>query len=331
MNPTISVILPIYNTERYLRQCLESVCGQTFESLQIICINDGSTDGSGAIMDEFAKKDPRVEVIHKENGGYGKGVNTGLAVARGQYIGIVEPDDYVDITMFEKLYRAAEAADFPDIVKAAYSRVRKPDTDEESIVDCFYLHNVKHVGVRFTIDQDAELLFHHPSIWTAIYRKDFLDANSIHMKEIPGAGWADNPWLMETLTSAESIVYIDEPVYFYREFENGSSSNVKDPSIIYDRWLDMDEIVLRKKIKSPLILEAHYSRGCAYIEMLNNDFDISQPDIYQAIKKMVIRMDHKAIMRSKRILPEYKSAYEWHVSPKRLAASKLVCAIRRVR
>lgn len=330
MGPAVSIILPIYNTEKYLGQCLDSICAQTLESLQIICIDDGSTDSSGAIMDSFAEKDSRMEVIHKENGGYGKGVNTGLVAARGQYIGIVEPDDYVDVSMFEKLYRAAEAADFPDVVKAAYSRVCHPCTEREAIVPCFYLHNIEHVGVRFTLDQEAEFLFHHPSIWTAIYRRDFLDSSGIRMKEIPGAGWADNPWLIETMVSAKSIVYVDEPVYFYREFEVGSSSSVKDPSIIYGRWLDMDKILRRKRVKSPRILEGHYSRGCAYIEMLNNDFDVNRPDIREAIKKMVVRMDYDAIMQSTRILPEWKSAYEQHVSPKRLAASRLLRAARRI-
>lgn len=83
MTPSISIIIPIYNTEKYLQQCLESITEQTFTNFEAICVDDGSTDGSSAIMDAFANKDARFKVIHKKNSGYGAAVNTGLAMAKG--------------------------------------------------------------------------------------------------------------------------------------------------------------------------------------------------------------------------------------------------------
>lgn len=311
--PLISIIVPIYNVERFLRQCLQSIADQTFSAIEVICIDDGSTDGSPAIIDEFAKRDARFIAVHKENGGYGKGINAGLDRARGVYIGIVESDDFVDFDMFRILYRAAEKHGMPDIVKATYWRVCDPDTPREKHVPAFYYHHVAHVNTPFTLDEDAEFLFHHPSIWTAIYKRSFLEQHGIRMMEVPGAAWVDNPFLIETLAQADSIVYIDKPLYFYREFNVGSSSNVKDPSIIYNRWLDMDEIVKRLGITAPRILEGHYNRGCAYIEMLDADFDTSKSPVKEAVEEMLSRIDYNAVLRSRKIPRNFKNAYQSHV------------------
>ena len=317
--PSVSVILPIYNVERFLEQCLESVASQSLKDIEIICVDDGSTDGSSAIIDSFAERDPRFVAIHKENGGYGKAVNTGLDAASGEYIGIVEPDDYVDESMFEKLYGAARNNGNPDIVKAAYWRVIDADSPQEHIEPAFYYGNVEHAGVIFKLEDDAEFLYHHPSIWTAIYKRSFLLSKQIRMHEIPGAGWADNPWLIETLVQAGSIYYLDECLYYYREFNQGSSSNVKDPSIIYGRWFDMDDALKRLEITAPKILEGHYNRGCAYIEMLQQDFDTSDPEISAALDKMVGLIDFDVVRRSRKIpnffkIPYFKQshpAYYW--------------------
>lgn len=311
--PLISIIVPIYNVERFLRQCLQSIADQTLSDIEVICVDDGSTDGSSAIIDEFAERDARFVAVHKENGGYGKGINTGLDRARGAYIGIVESDDFVDFDMFRILYRAAEKHGIPDIVKATYWRICDPDTPKEKRVPAFYYHHIAHVNTPFTLDEDAEFLFHHPSIWTAIYKRSFLEQHGIRMMEAPGAAWVDNPFLIETLAQAESIVYIDKPLYFYREFNVGSSSNVKDPSIIYNRWLDMDDIIKRLDITAPRILEGHYNRGCAYIEMLDADFDTSKSPVKEAVEEMLSRIDYNAVLRSRKIPRNFKNAYQAHV------------------
>ena len=129
------------------------------------------------------------------------------------------------------------------------------------------------------------------------------------MHEIPGAGWADNPWLIETLAQANSIVYIDECVYYYRETIPGSSSIVKDPSIIYNRWLDMDEIIKQLRVSDPLILEGHYNRGCAYLQMLFEGFDRNDASIKSAMHEIIARIDKDMIRQSNKIPAEYKAAY----------------------
>lgn len=307
--PEVSIIVPTYNTEKYLRQCLESIAGQTLTDFEAICVDDGSTDTSPKIMDAFSDQDARFKVIHKRNAGYGAAVNNGLDLASGNYIGIVEPDDYVELTMFETLYRAAKKNDWPDIVKGAYWRVLNADSTQQEIKPANYLHRIKTTDMPFKIEEDAEFLYHHPSIWSAIYKKDFLERNAIHMPEIPGAGWADNPWMMETLIKAQSIVYIDKCLYFYRETIPGSSSLVKDPSIIYERWFDMDKILKANSITSPEILESHYNRGCAYLKTLTENFNASKPETKSAINRIVSLIDAKAVERASKIPPKYKQAF----------------------
>lgn len=105
MEPVISVIVPIYNVEKYLKKCIDSIINQTLKDIEIILVDDGSTDNSPKILDDYAKKDKRVKVIHKENGGQGSARNEGLNIARGKYIGFVDSDDWIDLNMYEELYK----------------------------------------------------------------------------------------------------------------------------------------------------------------------------------------------------------------------------------
>ena len=104
----VSVLVPVYNVKLYLRQCLDSLVAQTMDDIEFICIDDGSTDGCSQILDAYAAKDARFHIIHKENSGYGASMNVGLRAARGEYIGIVEADDFADADRFASLYETAE-------------------------------------------------------------------------------------------------------------------------------------------------------------------------------------------------------------------------------
>ncbi|WP_322018790.1 glycosyltransferase [Clostridium butyricum] len=99
----ISIIVPIYNMQKYLRKCLDTLIKQTYDKLEIILVDDGSTDSSGVICDEYLLKDNRIKVIHKENAGVSDARNVGIAIAKGEYIGFVDPDDYIELNMYEKL------------------------------------------------------------------------------------------------------------------------------------------------------------------------------------------------------------------------------------
>src|SRR5574344_2619201 len=115
----VSIILPIHDVEKYLRECLDSVISQTLTDIEIICVNDGSPDNCKIIIEEYAQKDKRIIVINKKNGGYGQACNVGLDAATGEYLAILEPDDYIEPQMYEDLYEAAVKNSL-DIVKSCF-------------------------------------------------------------------------------------------------------------------------------------------------------------------------------------------------------------------
>ena len=117
--PKVSILMPACNVEKFLRECMDSVVNQTLEDIEIICIDDGSKDATGDILDEYAEKDSRIKVIHKPNSGYGHSMNVGIDNATGEYIGIVETDDFADLNMFEELYAVAKRCN-ADVVKSNY-------------------------------------------------------------------------------------------------------------------------------------------------------------------------------------------------------------------
>lgn len=122
MNEKISVIVPVYNVEKYVCKCLDSLIAQTYTNLEIICIDDGSTDNSGRFCDEYAKKDGRIVVFHKPNGGVASARNVGLDLFTGKYLGYVDPDDWIEPTMYEKLYNDICISDDIDISSCGYFR-----------------------------------------------------------------------------------------------------------------------------------------------------------------------------------------------------------------
>ena len=105
MNDLISIIVPVYNVEQYLRKCIESIKNQTYTNIEIIIVDDGSTDNSGAICDELKQTDNRIQVLHKKNGGLSDARNAGLKIAKGEFVGFVDSDDYIKEDMFETLYK----------------------------------------------------------------------------------------------------------------------------------------------------------------------------------------------------------------------------------
>ena len=167
---------------------------------------------------------------------------------------------------------------------------------------------IKTVDSPFVLSDDAEFLFHHPSVWSAIYRRDFLSQNDIRMHEIPGAGWADNPWLIDTLVRATSIVYVDECLYYYRDFNANSPKVVGDPRILRDRWIEMDDIMHELHVSSPRIWEGHYNRACFHIKALIEGFDTEDPVVSSCIKGIVKRVDYSFVCDSERISEGLKGA-----------------------
>lgn len=212
----LSVIVPVYNAEKYLQRCLKSLSAQTCPGIEFICVNDGSTDSSPRILKEWAGQDRRFRVLHQENQGYGKAMNTGLQVARGAYVGIVEPDDWVDAGMFEYLLEQANLNN-PEIVKSDYiierGNLSKPAEKFDGVVDESTLSPVEL----------PEYLAGAPSIWSAIYKRSWLEAEGIRFSETPGASFQDLGFCIRTWLTATRITVTQRTFYHYKE-DNPSSS-----------------------------------------------------------------------------------------------------------
>ena len=175
--PKVTVLTPVYNVRKYLLQCLESLANQTLDSIEFICLDDGSTDGSEKILDDYAAKDKRFHVIHKKNEGYGKTMNRGIMEASGEYIGILEADDFADIDMFEVLYNTAKEHG-ADVVKSNFYMYTEENGDK------FYelLERCPYEEVH-TSEEVPQLLQTEDYLWTSIYNREFLISNNIFFTE----------------------------------------------------------------------------------------------------------------------------------------------------
>lgn len=120
--PKVSIIVPVYNVEKYLRKCIDSLVNQTLNDIEIICINDGSTDKSLKILKEYKNKDSRIILLNQENSGQSVARNRGIEIAKGEYLGFVDPDDWIDLDYYEKLYNAAIGTN-ADIATAGIIRI----------------------------------------------------------------------------------------------------------------------------------------------------------------------------------------------------------------
>lgn len=238
--PKVSILVPVYNVERFLPQCLDALCGQTLRDIEIVCINDGATDGSPAILHEYAARDARVRVIDKQNTGYGASLNLGISQARGEYIGIIEPDDFPDKRMFKKLLKVAERTHV-DVVKCNYFNYFD---GSDHLVE-----NFAGLPYRRAFDpvDYPQVVCSIPSIWTGLYRKTFLEREGINLRETPGAAFQDAGFSLKVWFAACTCALVKKPLLHYRMDNPGSSSKTTDKVFTVCEELADAEAFLRQR------------------------------------------------------------------------------------
>ncbi|MDD6628377.1 MAG: glycosyltransferase [Lachnospiraceae bacterium] len=236
--PQISVVVPIYNVEEYLEECLGSICKQTLSNIEIICVNDGSTDNSLKIIQKYAKRDKRIVVIDGPNGGYGSAINKGFRAAKGQYISIIESDDFILPTMYEELFRVAEENDHVlDFIKSdmimfygdgkAGDRTVIPVTKPE-------MYNRVLIPL-----EEPEVFRANMNNSTGIYKTEFIKENSINAHESKGAAFQDNGLWFKFFYYAERIMFINQAFLMYRMDREDSSTNCmsyENAFCIFNEW-----------------------------------------------------------------------------------------------
>lgn len=238
MNPKVSVIVPVYNNQEYVVTCMNSLVSQTLRDIQIICINDGSTDNSSAVLHSYADKDPRVLVVDKENGGYGVGINTGLELAQGKYVTILESDDFADLDMLETLYNYAEAFDL-DVVRANFYLYWAKKIKNDHLLEIFGYHECDRV-IDPSVRDNQHCFYAQPALWSAIYRTDFIRDNQLRLLETPGAAYQDTAFNFKIWACAKRIMFVHKPFVHYRQ--DNEASSINNPGKVNNICLEYAEI-----------------------------------------------------------------------------------------
>lgn len=241
---TISVIIPVYNTEKELPKCLKSICDQTYKDLEIICIDDGSTDGSSQVLDEFSMKDNRIKVVHQKNGGESNARNTGLKMASGEYIAFCDCDDWIDTDMYEILARELNCENI-DMVGGSW--YKETDAYSQEIRNQLPVNNA-----AFTREELLKYLYKRDSyrgfayMWNKLYKREILKdkfGKLLLFDEDLRLG-GDVLYLAEAALNIKKGKYIDRAFYHYYQ-RSESGCHTKDVDKLQD-WLKAYELVLQR-------------------------------------------------------------------------------------
>ena len=239
--PKVSVIIPIYKSEAYLVQCLESVVRQSLKEMEILLVDEGDDDECWKIMQYYAGMDSRIVCIHARHGGYGASVNAGIAISRGKYIGIVEADDYIEKNMYEKMFSVAEHHS-ADVVKCNYNDYVDLN-DEFSFKKYPYFASEKimhHVPVdKIFAARDFPMVFaFHPSIWSCLYKRQYLLEHNIKFHLDRGI-YLDTMFRFQTFLNTDRMVYINNYFYNYRIQAKGSTTETWHLKDAIRRWSEV--------------------------------------------------------------------------------------------
>ncbi len=241
-NIKISVIVPIYKVERYLVQCIESILAQTLKDLEIILVDEGDIDACRAIIDmyEFGiKKDPRIKSIHEKNGGYGASVNKGIDIAIGEYISIIESDDFIEPTMYEEMYAYAKKLD-ADVVKTPYYEYKDATYENPSSRKiCNYAEDMAKSAPAnkvFSVVECPLIMAIHASLWSGIYKTSYIKENKIKFIAAKGGAYVDVGFRIDSLIHSEKIAWLDHPFYNYRLTNQDSTTNNFNLNAMILRW-----------------------------------------------------------------------------------------------
>jgi glycosyltransferase involved in cell wall biosynthesis len=218
----VSVVVPVYNVEKYLEECLDSIIAQTLQDIEIICVNDGSTDRSAEILDRYAQKDPRITVITQTNQGPSKARNIGIAQTKGEYIGFVDSDDIIAADFLEKLYIAAKKYD----ADVAMTNIRR--------------YSIKHYKLKIKkedvyIDAQAKInaaeIPHSNYIWNKIYRK-----SALKYPFAEGFYYEDVEWSIRIIYYANKLVTVPDTVYYCRRVKESIMHSPSEKKTNDFRW-----------------------------------------------------------------------------------------------
>ena len=270
--PLVSVIIPVFRVEKYLTKCIQSVRNQTLKNIEIIIIDEGEEDRCKEIIDYFASIDPRIIAPHIKHGGYSSSCNYAFSLASGEFISIIESDDWIDPEMLETLYTEAERLG-ADVIKGPYVEER----NGKSVLPFFTKAQNEHIpsGSLFSAVDFPTILRFHGSIWTALYRREFLERKGILFVKEKGGAYVDMVFRYETLTKSDKLAWYPVPFYHYLiEEVQGAQHNNHGLDSFMRRWEDLHKRLDREEGKKRFIFQA-----AMLPDELNDTFYISRCDL----------------------------------------------------
>lgn len=254
--PEISIIVPVYQVEKYLPRCLNSILMQTFADFELILVDDGSTDNSGVICDIYAEKDKRIRVFHQQNTGVSSARNVGIDVAQGKYIGFVDADDWVDTEMLKELHdvinnNKCEMIIFdPYVYKGDINSVIIDSLPSYSSSQCIYKNNIIPEQLRYLAG----------TVWRCLYSADLINANKIRFNcSLPLS--EDRIFNITAMGCSENIYYLRKPLYHYWIYKNSSVSKYRENLF--------DIVLYTQKIMSEVLLKYWDKNYILYYEEVN--------------------------------------------------------------
>lgn len=283
LNTSVSVVVPVLNTRKYVGECLESIRNQTLKEIEILCVDGGSTDGTLKVIEEFISKDERFQLVTDTKGSYGAQVNRGVELSAGDYVAIAEPDDYVAKDMYQSLYQEAVQTG-ADIVRSDYCRFIG-DGDERRF---FPKNACKREWYRRDLNaKKEEKLFEcSPANWSGIYRKEFLTGNSISHNTTKGAAYQDLGFWFMAFALAGKVRFVNKTGYYYRLDNPKSSINADDKAdclINEISWLE--EQLKQRRIYQDFSEKFHRVKEIQTAWMQRKTQDIRETELYKRIRE----------------------------------------------
>lgn len=228
MKPDLSIVVPVYNVENFIKDCIDSILAQTFADFELILINDGSTDSSGTICDYYSTLDTRIKVIHKRNEGPSVTRNLGIDIAQGEFIGFVDSDDTLDSSMYEKMFATA-VKHKADIVACGYKESDEFRHKTKSYINPLGEKNIlKNNSIKLELEffLNQQKCIGYASMCTKLYNRDFLIKNNLRVKEKLKIA-EDQCFNIVAFSFAQTVCSINEDLYIYRRINYNSIMNRK--------------------------------------------------------------------------------------------------------
>ncbi len=283
----VSVIIPVYNVEPYLRACMDSIVGQTLQELEIICVNDGSTDGSAAILEEYAANDPRIRIISQENSGLSEARNNGVRAASGKYIYFMDSDDWLEPDTLRILTGMMEQSpvDFIHFRGISFGDTRDSIKAAESTNRIFYQHELDDEQILSGRDVFQKLIHQNTitaSAWLNLFDRTFFLNNGLWF--CPGMLYEDQSWFIDVLMHAEKVRFLNKVLYHYRKREDSITSSVSTFRHAYS-W---------------------FAASRETVRILGEIQPQPDPALFESLLSQILRMQNSAISQFCRCSPEEK-------------------------